>query len=168
MPGANSTWPLQPKSCVQSSLATWTSKFTYLTCRGMQNLELEVGRGLTPTHWVTNCAESKTSAKLRSMNFFAIMLFALIAFVALWLVCAVISILMARARGAKLLQWILLGFLLGPIGIAVVLKLATSCTSCSAKVLRGIRTCPNCREQIPAITDENNPVGPLWTYRRNW
>ena len=60
-----------------------------------------------------------------------------------------------------------MGVLLGPIGFYMVLKvLHHLCPNCESPVLRGVRNCPVCSEEIPRL--EHNPVGPMWTYRRDW
>ena len=87
--------------------------------------------------------------------------------IAAWIGCGVVSAVIARRRGASAYSWVALGFLLGPVGLFLVLKvLAHACPACSAPVLRAVRQCPNCGDDIPRL--EYNPVGPFWTYRRDW
>ena len=86
----------------------------------------------------------------------------------LWLTGSVITLYLALNRGGKRLHWLLLSFLLGPFGILLTLKLVQPCPYCLTKVLREIRICPKCQGQMPRIDMDDNPSGPLWTYRRNW
>ena len=84
-----------------------------------------------------------------------------------WLLCGVAVAVMARRRGGGAGPWILLGILLGPIGLYVILKVMHHhCGACQIPVLRGVRHCPSCGEKIPRL--EHNPVGPMWSYRRDW
>lgn len=84
-----------------------------------------------------------------------------------WLVCGVFVAAMAQRRGGRTVPWILLGILLGPIGLYMILKVMDHhCPECRVPVLRGVRNCPACGAEITRL--ENNPVGPMWTYRRDW
>lgn len=87
---------------------------------------------------------------------------------AIWLGSAFLALFVARARGGNLLPWIAYSFLLGPVALALVLRLAHPCPKCQAKVLRGVRVCPACQHPIPPLRPEDNPVGSFWSYRRNW
>ena len=86
----------------------------------------------------------------------------------LWLTGSIITLYLARNRGGKMLHWLLLSLLLGPFGILLTLKLVQTCPHCLTKVLREVRICPQCQGKIPRIDADDNPSGPLWTYRRNW
>ena len=84
-----------------------------------------------------------------------------------WFGFGAVAAVMARRRGGGTVPWILLGALLGPIGLYMILKVMHNhCVTCQAPVLRGVRHCPVCAAEIPRL--ENNPVGPMWTYRRDW
>jgi hypothetical protein len=85
-----------------------------------------------------------------------------------WLAGSVITLFLARKRGGNILHWLLLSLLLGPVGILLTLKLAQPCPHCQTKVLREVHICPQCERQIPRIGSDDNPTGPLWSYRRNW
>ena len=74
----------------------------------------------------------------------------------------------ARKKGGKPAQWALFGLLLGPVGIYLTAWLDRPCPTCQRRVLRDVLVCPGCGEEIPRRDPEDNPVGPLWTYRRNW
>jgi endogenous inhibitor of DNA gyrase (YacG/DUF329 family) len=95
------------------------------------------------------------------------LLLAGVLFALVWVASAVVTAALARRRGGPVGQWVFLGFLLGPIGLLLVLRvMAHCCPHCRAPVLRGVRRCPRCGEEVPRL--EDNPVGPLWTYRRDW
>ena len=84
-----------------------------------------------------------------------------------WLGCGIVTAQKAMRRGGGIVQWILLGILLGPVGLYIVFRfLDHKCPDCRSPILRGIRLCPICNAEIPRL--ENNPVGPMWTYRRDW
>ena len=69
--------------------------------------------------------------------------------------------------GGATAPWILLGALLGPVGIYLIVKVMHhQCDACKKPVLRGVRLCPECGSDIARL--EHNPVGPMWTYRRDW
>ena len=79
------------------------------------------------------------------------------------LVCGVFVAAMAQRRGGRTVPWILLG----PIGLYMILKVMDHhFPECRVPVLRGVRNCPTCGAEITRL--ENNPVGPMWTYRRDW
>ena len=86
----------------------------------------------------------------------------------LWVVSSVVTLNLARKRGGNKLHWLLLSLILGPFGILLTLKLVQPCPHCQTKVLREVRICPQCQGKIPRIDADDNPSGPLWTYRRNW
>ncbi len=92
----------------------------------------------------------------------------IVALIVLWLVATAITIRIAHKRGGKLLHWTVLGLLLGPAGILLVLRQVQICPHCQSKVLRGIYACPQCRQELPRMNPDDNPVGPLWTYRKGW
>jgi endogenous inhibitor of DNA gyrase (YacG/DUF329 family) len=93
-------------------------------------------------------------------------LFLLIGIV-IWLGLGIISATVACRRGGRIFQWGVFGVLLGPVGLFLVFRvLAHKCPSCNAPVLRAVRICPRCGEFIPRL--KHNPVGPFWTYRRDW
>ena len=84
-----------------------------------------------------------------------------------WLGCGAVVTAVARRRGGGTVPWILLGLLLGPVGFYMILKVMHhQCEHCQRPVLRGVRRCPVCGEEIARL--KNNPVGPMWTYRRDW
>ena len=90
------------------------------------------------------------------------------ALVMLWLTTSIATLIIAHRRGGSTLFWISLALLLGPVGLFLVLRLAQSCPHCQTKVLRGIHTCPQCCRDLPRMNPDDNPVGPFWTYRRDW
>lgn len=92
----------------------------------------------------------------------------LLALVAIWLASAGVTLYTARKKGGNPSQWALLGLLLGPVGIYLTTRLDRPCPSCQAPVLRDVLICPGCGSDIPRRDPEDNPKGPLWTYRRNW
>ena len=84
-----------------------------------------------------------------------------------WLGCGIVTAQNAMRRGGGIVKWILLGILLGPVGLYIVFRfLDHKCPDCRSPILRGIRLCPICNAEIPRL--ENNPGGPMWTYRRDW
>ena len=84
-----------------------------------------------------------------------------------WLGCGAVVTVVARRRGGGTVPWILQGLLLGPVGFYMILKVMHhQCEHCQRPVLRGVRRCPVCGEEIARL--KNNPVGPMWTYRRDW
>ena len=85
-----------------------------------------------------------------------------------WGGCGLATFLIARSRGGPPLNWAISGFLLGPIGLLLVLKMTRRCPHCQVKVLHGLRSCPSCSQNIPQLNTEQNPQGSLWSYRRNW
>lgn len=85
-----------------------------------------------------------------------------------WLVTASVTLRIAHKRGGKLLHWTVLGLLLGPAGIYLVLRQVQICPHCQAKALRGVYSCPQCRQELPRLNPDDNPAGPLWTYRKDW
>ena len=100
------------------------------------------------------------------MSVWTTLFFVALAGAILWLALAAATTFIAHRRGGKVLHWVLLGLLLGPVGLFLVVKHAHVCPHCQSRVLRGIYTCPQCHRDVPRL--EENPVGPLWTYRRNW
>ena len=84
-----------------------------------------------------------------------------------WLGCGAVVTVVARRRGGRTVPWVLLGFLLGPVGFYMIFKVMHhQCEHCQSPVLRGVRHCPVCGEEIARLA--HNPVGPMWTYRRDW
>ncbi len=87
--------------------------------------------------------------------------------VVVWIGCGISAALTARRWGARLVNWLFFGALLGPVALYLVHRVLNhSCPHCQAPVLRAVRICPGCGSQIPRL--EHNPVGPFWTYRRDW
>ncbi len=110
-----------------------------------------------------------THAELKSVvEFLALIARIAMILAATWLLSAVAASIIARNRGGNRVHWVLLSLLLGPFAILLTLKLVRPCPHCQAKVLREVRTCPKCHKSIPKIQPQDNPMGPLWTYRRNW
>ena len=86
---------------------------------------------------------------------------------AAWVGCGLVAARVAHRRGASLRGWIAIGMLLGPVGLFLIYRVLNhTCLHCGAPVLRAVRICPLCNESIPRL--EHNPVGPFWTYRRDW
>lgn len=87
--------------------------------------------------------------------------------VAVWSGCGLVAATVAHRRGARLKSWLVLGIFLGPVGLFLVYRILNhTCPHCGAPILRAVRTCPQCKGAIPRL--KHNPVGPLWTYRRDW
>ena len=86
---------------------------------------------------------------------------------AAWVGCGLVAARVAHRRGASLRSWIAIGMLLGPVGLFLIYRVLNhTCPHCGAPVLRAVRICPHCNESIPRL--KHNPVGPFWTYRRDW
>jgi len=86
---------------------------------------------------------------------------------AAWVGCGLVAARAAHRRGASLHSWIAIGMLLGPVGLFLIYRVLNhTCPHCGAPVLRAVRICPPCNESIPRL--KHNPVGPFWTYRRDW
>ena len=84
-----------------------------------------------------------------------------------WLGFGIIALKIACGRGGRVFQWAVFGILLGPVALFLVLRvMAHRCPSCNVSILRAIHICISCVEPIPRL--KNNPVGPFWTYRRDW
>ena len=101
------------------------------------------------------------------MNWLAWLALGAFLWAVVWLGCGAAAAVLAKRRGERAWRWIVLGLLLGPVGLLLVLKvLAHQCPHCRAPVLRAVYTCPQCGLAVPRL--DHNPVGPLWTYRRDW
>jgi hypothetical protein len=85
-----------------------------------------------------------------------------------WLGAGLAAFWVARARGGDPLHWAAYAFFLGPIGLMLAYKLTHLCPHCQAKVLRGLRNCPFCARSIPQLSEDQNPRGSFWSYRRSW
>ncbi|MBI2504498.1 MAG: hypothetical protein HYW07_14850 [Candidatus Latescibacteria bacterium] len=102
------------------------------------------------------------------MDLLALLLGAALIFGACWLGCGLAAFFAARARGGNPLHWAAYGFFLGPFALVLAYKLTHPCPHCQVKILRGLRTCPACTQPIPQLSDEQNPKGSFWSYRRSW
>ncbi|MEE2658271.1 MAG: hypothetical protein VX733_07185 [Candidatus Latescibacterota bacterium] len=102
------------------------------------------------------------------MDWVAIAFFVFFALGSLWTATALICARLAVRCGGGTGKWVFLGFLLGPFGIWLTLRLTRSCPNCQGGVFRDVVNCPHCGSEIPRIAPEENPAGPLWTYRRDW
>ena len=102
------------------------------------------------------------------MEFFALLVKLVLILGIVWLSGAITTLIIAINRGGNMVHWTLFSFLLGPFGIFLALKLTWSCPHCRTKILREVRTCPKCQQSIPRMRPGDNPLGPFWTYRRNW
>lgn len=89
-------------------------------------------------------------------------------FVLCWLGSGLGAFLIAQGRGGNPAHWAAYGFFLGPFGLFLAYKLTHSCPHCQAKILRGLRSCPACSQPIPQLSDDENPKGSFWSYRRSW
>lgn len=85
-----------------------------------------------------------------------------------WLAIAGTTFWLARRRGGAPGKWAALALLLGPVGLWLVLRLVRPCPACGATVLREVATCPACGAPIPRRDPDQNPAGPLWSYRKDW
>ena len=68
-------------------------------------------------------------------------------FILFWIVCGIGAAFVASSRGASGCLWALLGFLLGPIGLAMAFAADSGwiCPSCQSSVKRGATRCPKCQ-----------------------
>lgn len=89
-------------------------------------------------------------------------------FTALWLTTAVWALSLAKQRGGAFLKWAVLGLLLGPAGLWLAMKHVRPCPQCAQAVLNEVPVCPACSFDIPRRDPADNPVGPLWSYRKDW
>lgn len=102
------------------------------------------------------------------MDLFAVLLGIAFFVVACWLGTGLAAFLIARTRGGNSLHWAAYGAFLGPFGLFLAYKLTYSCPYCQAKLLRGLRHCPACAQPLPQLSDDQNPKGSFWSYRRSW
>ena len=86
----------------------------------------------------------------------------------LWLVLAAVAFYMGTRRGGGPGQWLAYGLFLGPVAIYLAHKLVQLCPHCQAPVLRTVTTCARCGGDVPRLDQDENEMGPLWTYRRHW
>lgn len=87
---------------------------------------------------------------------------------ALWTLAAVATVWLAMGRGGALVKWAVLGALLGPLGLWLATKHVRACPQCSGTVLNEVPVCPFCAAHIPRRDPADNPLGPLWSYRKDW
>lgn len=67
------------------------------------------------------------------------------AFAIFWLVCGLIAAVMIHSRGANK-NWVVIGFLLGPIGLMVAFDFGLTCAACGKIVSEKLSTCPHCNK----------------------
>ena len=89
-------------------------------------------------------------------------------FVALWVLAAGATVWLAMSRGGAFIKWAVLGGLLGPVGLWLAVNHVRPCPQCSRCVLNEVPVCPFCDFDIPRRDPADNPVGPLWSYRKDW
>ena len=89
-------------------------------------------------------------------------------FVAMWMAAAVAVLWLAKRRGGAMLKWGALGLLLGPAGLWLATRHVRPCPECARTVLNEVPVCPSCGFDIPRRNPADNPVGPLWSYRKDW
>lgn len=89
-------------------------------------------------------------------------------FVLVWCAFAALTVWVARQRGGSFTQWAVLGLLLGPVGLWWATHHVRPCPACNATVLNEVPVCPVCAADIPRRDPADNPVGPLWSYRKDW
>lgn len=102
------------------------------------------------------------------MNWLIALLATVGLFLLLWIAGAVATVLLARRRGGALGKWLTLGVLLGPVGLWLAVRHVRPCPACSRIVLNEVPRCPDCGATIPRRDPADNPVGPLWSYRKDW
>jgi hypothetical protein len=85
-----------------------------------------------------------------------------------WLAAAAGTVWLAMGRGGALIKWSVLGLLLGPIGLWLAVHHVRPCPQCNHTVLNEVPVCPVCASDIPRRDPADNPVGPLWSYRKDW
>jgi hypothetical protein len=88
--------------------------------------------------------------------------------VALWIAAAVVTVWLAMSRGGAFIKWAVLGVLLGPFGLWLAVNHVRPCPQCGRSVLNEVPVCPFCGFDIPRQDPVDNPVGPLWSYRKDW
>ncbi len=86
----------------------------------------------------------------------------------LWSLAAAGTVWLAMGRGGAFLKWAVLGLLLGPIGLWLAANHARPCPQCGGTVLNEVPVCPFCAVDIPRRDPADNPLGPLWSYRKDW
>jgi len=87
---------------------------------------------------------------------------------ALWTLTAAATVWLAMRRGGGFIKWAVLGALLGPLGLWLACQHARSCPRCANTVLNEVPVCPFCACSIPRRDPADNPLGPLWSYRKDW
>jgi hypothetical protein len=79
-----------------------------------------------------------------------------------------VGFLVARSRGGNQAHWAVYALFLGPFALFLAFQLSYPCPQCNTQILRGLRTCPFCQHPIPQLSEEQNPKGSFWSYRRSW
>jgi hypothetical protein len=102
------------------------------------------------------------------MNWIIIALGSFGLLVLIWLVLAVVTLCLAHSRGGALIKWTVLGLLLGPVGLWLASNHVRACPQCQRTVLNEVPVCPACGFDIPRRDPSDNPLGPLWSYRKDW
>ncbi len=88
--------------------------------------------------------------------------------VVLWMLTAVATVWLAMRHGGAFIKWAVLGTLLGPLGLWFAFRHVRSCPQCGGTVLNEVPVCPYCTAPIPRRDPADNPLGPLWSYRKDW
>ncbi|HJP33478.1 MAG: hypothetical protein QF689_11800 [Candidatus Latescibacteria bacterium] len=88
--------------------------------------------------------------------------------VASWMATGGAVLWLARRRGGTIVKWAAFGLLLGPFGLWLALRHVRPCPQCTRTVLNEVPVCPTCGCRIPRRDPADNPVGPLWSYRKDW
>lgn len=73
-------------------------------------------------------------------------------FLVIWILCGVISAVVASNKGRSGLGWFLIGFLLGPLGLILALVVGQNREAVEKAALRSgeMQKCPYCAELIKA------------------
>lgn len=70
-----------------------------------------------------------------------------------WIVCGIGAAFVASSRGASGCLWMFLGFLLGPIGLAMAFAAESKykCPRCQSNIKEGTTRCPHCQVELRPV-----------------